>query len=385
MPLDTPWPPCANEGMGKVRRDRSLTVLALEPYYGGSHRAFLAGLRTHSRHDVRVLGLPARKWKWRMRHAAVTLARRVRRLDVPDVILASEFLNVAEFAGMLPPVWQRVPRVIYFHENQLTYPVADEAQRDYQYAFTHLTSILASRTAYFNSRFHRDEFFEAMTSLLRRMPDYAPLSDLRAARRRSKVLHLGCDLGPLVQQRRRRDGPARILWTHRWEADKDPGAFLDAMLRLADDGHDFRLILLGEHFEKARETFAPQLRRLATRIEHAGFLPSRVVYRRTLGRADIVVSVARHEFFGAGVVEAIAAGAWPILPDRLAYPEILPKPLHRSCLYRTEGQLVSKLRWAIRNLDKVRATNVAPAVSRFDWPRMITRYDAVLARAADAE
>ena len=372
-------------GVSKAKRDRSLTVLALEPYYGGSHRAFLAGLRRHSRHDVRVVGLPARKWKWRMRHAAVTLARRVRRRDVPDVILASEFLNVAEFAGMVPIEWQRVPRVVYFHENQLTYPVADEAERDYQYAFTHLTSILASRAAYFNSRFHLDEFFEAMASLLRRMPDFAPLSDLRAARRRSRVLHLGCDLGPLVQRRRRRDGPARILWTHRWEADKNPEAFLGAMCRLADDGHDFRLILLGEHFEKARETFARQLRQLAPRIEHAGFLPSRAAYCRMLARADIVVSTAGHEFFGAGVVEAIAAGAWPLLPDRLAYPEILPKPLHRSCLWRTEGQLVSKLRWAIRNLDKVRATNVAPAVRRFDWPRMIARYDAALARAAAAE
>ena len=124
---------------------KTLRVVVLEPYYGGSHRAFLRGLRRHSRHDVTVLGLPARKWKWRMRHAAVEFARRVsRRRTLPDVILASEFLNVAEFAGLLPPAWQAVPRVVYFHENQLTYPVADESQRDYHYAFTHLTSISGS-------------------------------------------------------------------------------------------------------------------------------------------------------------------------------------------------------------------------------------------------
>ena len=44
-----------------------LRILALEPYYGGSHRAFLDGLAARSRHAWTVLSMPARKWKWRIR------------------------------------------------------------------------------------------------------------------------------------------------------------------------------------------------------------------------------------------------------------------------------------------------------------------------------
>lgn len=362
--------------------DPQLRVLALEPYYGGSHRAFLEGLRQHSRHDVRIVGLPARKWKWRMRHAAVEFARRVRRLEPPDVILASDFLNVAEFVGLLPPEWQAVPRVAYFHENQLTYPVADEAERDYHYAFTHLTSLLACRAALWNSRFHLDEYFGAMEVLLRRMPDYAPLAELRRARRRCRVLHPGCDLAPLAKLPSRRAGPATILWTHRWEADKDPAAFLRAACRLSGEGADFRLILLGEHYERAAPQFADELARLEPHIARAGFVESRAQYRRLLARADVVVSTARHEFFGMGVVEAIAAGAWPVLPERLAYPEVLPPRRHGTHLYRTEGQLAQKLRWAARHVERIRAADLRRAVMRFDWSRRVKRFDDALQRVA---
>ena len=53
-----------------------MRILALEPYYGGSHQAFLDGWIAHSQHEWTVVSLPAYHWKWRMRHAAITMARR---------------------------------------------------------------------------------------------------------------------------------------------------------------------------------------------------------------------------------------------------------------------------------------------------------------------
>ena len=40
-----------------------------------------------------------------------------------------------------------------------------------------------------------------------------------------------------------------------------------------------------------------------------------------------MTSTARHEFFGIAVVEAIACGCLPWLPDRLSYPELVPQEL----------------------------------------------------------
>ncbi|HHE70832.1 MAG TPA: DUF3524 domain-containing protein, partial [Chloroflexi bacterium] len=54
-----------------------LRVLVLVPYYGGSHRAWAEGYVRASRHEVSLVTLPARFWKWRMQGGAVTLATEV--------------------------------------------------------------------------------------------------------------------------------------------------------------------------------------------------------------------------------------------------------------------------------------------------------------------
>ena len=56
-----------------------MRVLALEPYFGGSHQAFLDGWQRHSRHQWTTLTLPAHKWKWRMRQSALLFAWEIER------------------------------------------------------------------------------------------------------------------------------------------------------------------------------------------------------------------------------------------------------------------------------------------------------------------
>jgi hypothetical protein len=78
-----------------------MNILALEPYYGGSHQGLLDGLITRSRHHWTLLTLPPHKWKWRMRHAAVTFAEMAGAPQAAgqqwDVLFASDMLNLAEF------------------------------------------------------------------------------------------------------------------------------------------------------------------------------------------------------------------------------------------------------------------------------------------------
>ncbi len=108
---------------------------------------------------------------------------------------------------------------------------------------------------------------------------------------------------------------------------------------LEASGVDFRLSVLGEQFEEAPEVFAAARERLAGRIDDWGYLETRADYVAALQAADVFVSTAIHEFFGLAAVEAIAAGAYPLVPERLAYPEVLElegHPERRRALLRRE-------------------------------------------------
>jgi hypothetical protein len=59
-----------------------------------------------------------------------------------------------------------------------------------------------------------------------------------------------------------------------------------------------------------------------------------------------VVSTAIQEFFGIAVVAAIYCRCFPVLPRRLAYPEVTPEASHEACLYDDFQGLVDRLRWA---------------------------------------
>ena len=58
-------------------------------------------------------------------------------------------------------------------------------------------------------------------------------------------------------------------------------------------------------------------------ITRWGFLADRAEYQAALSASDVAVSTAHHEFFGIAMVEAVAAGCFPLTPRRLAYPEVL--------------------------------------------------------------
>ena len=304
-----------------------MNVLALEPFHGGSHKAFLDGWQRHSEHTFTVLGLPPYKWKWRMRHAAVTLSRQ---LDEPplseqkfDVLWCSDMLNLAEFLGLVGEPIRRLPRVAYFHENQLTYPVREERERDRHFAYSNFTTALAADRVWFNSAFHRDEFLNALRVWLSRMPDYGEVDLVDEIEAKTEVQHPGIDSGAPTAHRV--PGPLRICWNARWEHDKNPDHFFAAMRLLKSREVEFRLIVLGESFRQSPPIFSAAEIEFGGEIDHWGYAETRDQYLRLLARSDVVVSTAHHEFFGIGIVEATAAGAIPILPNRLAYPEVLAK------------------------------------------------------------
>ena len=118
--------------------------------------------------------------------------------------------------------------------------------------------------------------------------------------------------------------------------------FFAAMEALKGQGVSFRLNVLGQSFRNSPPIFASARDQLAENIDRWGFLDSIEDYHETLRQTDIFVSTAQHEFFGIAAVEAMTAGAYPLLPDRLAYPELLQQTGHpeRGC-FLYDGDLTS--------------------------------------------
>jgi len=355
-------------------------IALLEPYDTGSHAAWLRGYVSSSRHEVLPLTLTGQFWKWRMHGGAVTLARRLAALDpAPDLLLATDMLDLTTLLALSRQALRPRPVALYMHENQLTYPPRPGEKRDLHYGFINYASMLCADRVLFNSQYHLDAWFDELPRMLKHFPDHCELRTIPELRAKSVVLPLGLDLRSLDAQRPvdepDRDEPPLILWSHRWEYDKAPEVFLRALDRLAERGVAYRVAFLGESFVRVPPEFEAARERLGSRIVQFGWVESRAEYARWLWRADIVASTAIHEFFGASVVEALYCGAMPILPNRLSYPQFVPKAWRDLCMYDGEEQLVELLAAAIRRCREQDRSDLRSEVACYDWDRVAPRYD----------
>ncbi len=343
------------------RPGRAAKVLLVEPWFTGSHRAWAEGFRRYSRHDVELLTGESSGWRATIDRSAADLAARVD--SVSDVLIASSMMDLAAFKDRSG--FRDVPTLLYLHENQLTY---DRSRPDLGRGAINWRSMGAADRIAFNSAFHLEDLLSALPVLGMSAPALAE------ARQRSLVLPVGIDPDLSAGPDGREDDQPVVLWNHRWEHDKDPGTFVEAILRIAD--LPFRLILAGEGHNAETYT-APIVDRMGDRVLHAGFAPAHL-YSSLLERADLVVSTALQEFFGLSIAEAMACGAVPLVPNRLAYPELLGPKLAR-CLYKP-GTIAERLRSMLS--DPARLAALRPAAiaagGRFDWRQVAPRYDEVI-------
>ena len=370
-----------------------MRILALEPWYGGSHKAFLDGLIAHSSHKIDTVTMSARFWKWRMHGGAVTMARKVQEIykkgEKPDLIFASSMVNLTAFLALTRSELSGVPVVMYMHENQLTYPLPEGKSRDHTYGYINYLSCLAADHIVFNSQFHYDQFVEALPHLLRLFPDYTHLNTAQQIRQKTSVLHLGLDLRGHDKYASAFEGhpwgPGMklpiVLWNQRWEYDKNPAAFFRLMNRLDDSGHKFRLILAGEHFEDLPPEFEKAFERYAERILHYGYAEDFKEYSSLLHRADIVISTSLHEFFGISMLEAIYCGCHPLLPNRLSYPELIPESLHSPLLhapilYEDDDELFAIMKRILNGEERPLPVSTLKGISaHLEWSQHVQHFD----------
>ncbi|HIF34587.1 MAG TPA: DUF3524 domain-containing protein [Planctomycetaceae bacterium] len=363
-----------------------MRILAIEPYYGGSHRAFLDGWVENSRHDWHLLTYSAHHWKWRVRHSAISAAQWFNDRagnESWDAILCSSMLDLATWRGLLaikPP-----PVVLYFHENQLTYPTQTDSPRDLHFGFTNWTSTLAADAVWFNSEFHRGAWVNAVRQLLNRMP--APSMDQQERRTESKFSVQSPGISLIAPHPRAPDEPLTIVWAARWEHDKRPDRFLRAIDQLNAEGHDFRLQVLGQAYDDVPSAMTDLHSRYAHKITHWGPAPTDQ-YRAILSESDVVISTADHEFFGLAAVEAISAGCYPLLPNRLSYPELIGGQ-QDDHLYRTVdglGRCLAELSERKRATGSVWQSDphlLGDSMIRYSWHRRAKAMDEQIQRLTE--
>jgi glycosyltransferase involved in cell wall biosynthesis len=361
-----------------------LKVLFLNPFHGGSHREFALGWVEHSRHAIDLVTLPARAWKWRMRGAALHFASRIASPGAYDALIATDLMSLSD----LKALWGAAcpPALVYFHENQLSYPVPAGEAIDFQFGFTGITTALSATRVLFNSKAHRDSFFAGLPGFLKMMPDHRPNWVVDAIRARAEVLHPGCRFpaGPAGLSPLDPAAAPLVIWNHRWEFDKNPRDFFTALDAVASRGIAFRLALLGENFQVVPQEFLAARERYGDRIVQYGYVESRQAYLDWLRRGALVVSTADQENFGMSVVEATRLGCRPLLPRRLSYPELLEPEFHAGCLYDGPADLVQRLTSLLAAPDTMSGMREALAASmeRYAWERRIEDFDAELDRLA---
>ena len=356
-----------------------MKILFLEPFYGGSHKHVADSFAAHSSHEIDILSLPPRFWKWRMRGAALEFIRKIDKIAYYDLIFATDMMDLTDFKGVAgkdcPPIY------LYFHENQLSYPLGPHEKRDFHLGFTNIISALAADRVFFNSHFHRDDFFKAARTLIKQMPDFRPTWMIEEIQDKTQILYPGFDFNgdPGTLKESGLDRPL-IIWNHRWEYDKNPAEFFNVLRAVKEKGILFYLAVMGEQYEIIPDEFEQAKIDFKDELLVYGYLSSSDEYRQWLSKGTVVVSTAIQENFGIAVMEAIASGCFPLLPDRLSYPELIPGEFKEKVIYSDEAQLVEKLEQVLTHPEKIVSDRLDLSVhaAGFSWKTLVKQWDTAL-------
>ena len=164
-------------------------------------------------------------------------------------------LDLSSFLALTRRKTANIPTAFYFHENQLTYPWSPIDRdviknRDYHYSFINYISSYTADKVFFNSKYHKDIFLIELKKFLKIFPDNNEFGTIKDIAEKSEVLYLGLDLknNDKFKPYKIKNKKPLILWNHRWEYDKNPEDFIDALKRLAGKNIDFEAAFLGEYF-----------------------------------------------------------------------------------------------------------------------------------------
>ena len=367
-----------------------MKVLLLSAYAAGSHVSWRQNLLAMlPEWDWTVLELPPRYFSWRVRGNPLywSLAQRELLEQEYDLLLATSMVDLATLRGMVPGL-SRAPAALYFHENQFDYPPGKSRHSPLEARMVSLYAALAADRLLFNSRYNMESFLQGCAGLLGRFPDKVPVGIPGRLAGKARVLPVPVDVAHLAEGISRWPGtpgkaerPLRLLWSGRFEHDKGGEQLLAVLELLESSSVNYEVAVVGQQFRRSPPAFSAIPATFAHRLVHFGYIEECQNYHALLRGADLVLSTALHEFQGLAVMEAVAAGCLPVVPDRLAYVELYPERFRYRSVPddpREEARAaVDCLIGTWRALQQEEIT--APDLQRFSLASMGPRYRSELA------
>ena len=297
-----------------------MKILLLSAYNTHSHNYWCNLLINNlPRYKWTFLTLPPRKFSWRIRGNALSwMAEKHEELSKEyDTIIATSMVDFATLLGLYPHLGKS-NKVIYFHENQFEYPLSkNNGHSNVESMMVNLYGALAADKVVFNSKYNRSSFLDGSKYLLKKINDHSPLSIIDQIEKKSSLLPV-----PICNKSAENVPKIKnsIIWNHRWEYDKNPEDFYQALKILKGKDINFTLIMMGIEFKNSPPVFQKIKSDFENDILCWGY-QTQDEYIKWLTQGEIIISTAIHEFQGLAVMEGVQYGAIPVVPNRLSYPE----------------------------------------------------------------
>jgi glycosyltransferase involved in cell wall biosynthesis len=363
-------------------------VLLLSAYDAPSHRYWREGLaEAFSEYQFTCLTLPPRYFQWRVRGNPLSWWRAPALQEPYDLLIATSMVDLACLRGLLPHLAQ-IPSLYYFHENQFAYPPGASVSAQQQLApqMVSIYGALAADLVVFNSQWNRSSFLVGVQALIKQLPDAVPEGLLEELTEKSSVLPVpvavegtAVAVPPVLPFHA--GNPLHLLWNHRWEYDKGPEVLL-AIIQSLPPGLPLCWSVVGQQFRRVPDAFLAIHSCLVQRnwLGAWGFIAAPEAYQQLLQQSHVVISTAWHDFQGLSVLDAVAQGALPLVPKRLAYPEWFGD---EDYFYAGEDE-VSAASEKIQALCSAQCWPRPPDITGLTWPQLKIQYADAFAAALDA-